>query len=376
MPGEVPRLTLSDVAAAAGVSKATVSKALNGRDDVSAATRRRVLETVEVLGYRPLNGIAAREARRSVAVVFDLPAAPYILSLLHGVLSSADEKGIGLLTCLAPPLGTRRDRVVARSWVSQQRAAGVIGVIGLTLPEPDAMVDAARDADLPFVMIDPVDTLHERLVSVGSSNWAGARTATDHLIALGHRRIAWVGGPEASGAARDRFYGYQAALDAAGVPLDPALVRSGRFGTATGERAARELLLLPEPPTAVMAASDEIAIGFMATAHGMGVRVPDDLSITGFDDTPQAAWTSPALTTVRQHLDGMGRLAVETVTAMAVGRRPPSRHLELATSLSVRGTTGPAPVLDPAGRWSGSTPSALEPVPVPLAEPEPAPVSA
>jgi LacI family transcriptional regulator len=179
------------------------------------------------------------------------------------------------------------------------------------------------------------------MITVGSSNWAGARSATDHLITLGHRRIAWIGGPDASTAARDRFHGYRAALDSAGIDLDPTLVRSGRFDVGAGARHARDLLTTPRPPTAVMAADDELAVGVLATAHELGLPVPQQLSVVGFDDTPQAAWTTPPLTTVRQDLDGMGRLAVQTVLALSSGEHPPSRHIELATTLSVRGTTGP-----------------------------------
>lgn len=337
------RATLADVAAAAGVSKATVSKALNGREDISAQTRERVLAAVTELGYRSTTGLASTPTRRALTVVFDIPASPYIMGVLQGVLASATDRHVDLLTRLAPERASRTQRAVAREWVSDQRAVGVVGIIGLTLSAPDALIHAASDADLPFVIVDPVDTRHRRMVSVGSSNWAGARTATEHLIALGHRRIAWIGGPEASDAARDRLYGYQAALDAAGLEVDPALIRTDQFEVATGARHARDLLGTAEPPTAIMAADDEIAVGVLATAHALGIRVPDQLSVVGFDDTPQAAWTTPPLTTVHQHLEGMGRMAVETVLAMAEGRRPASRHVELATSLTVRDSTGVAP---------------------------------
>ncbi len=338
------RATLSDVATAAGVSKATASKALNGRDDVAAATRERVLAAVAELGYRPttLPGPGAT-ARGALAVVFDIPASPYILNVLQGVLASATGAHLDLLTRLAPDLADRTPGGAARAWVADQRAAGAIGIVGLTLSEPDALLDAAAAADLPFVMVDPIDTRHHRMVSVGSSNWSGARAATTHLIGLGHRRIAWIGGPATSGAARDRFYGYRAALDSAGIALDEALVRADHFEVAAGARHARDLLTLPAPPTAIIGADDEIAVGALATAHELGVRVPEELSILGFDDTPQAAWTTPPLTSVHQHLDGMGRIAVQTVLAMAAGTRPASRHLELATTLTVRATTGPAP---------------------------------
>lgn len=340
-PAARRRATLADVAAAAGVSKATVSKALNGRDDVAADTRERVLAAVTDLGYRPTTAPAPDVARRAVAVVFDIPASPYILNVLQGVLASATGERVDLLTRLAPGRADRTHRAVARAWVAEQRAAGAVGIVGLTLSAPDALIEAAADAGLPFVIVDPVDTRHRRMVSIGSSNWAGARAATEHLIRLGHERIAWIGGPEASDAARDRFYGYQAALDAAGLPTDPALVRADQFAVATGARHARELLALDAPPTAIMAGDDEIAVGVLATAHELRVRVPEQLSVTGFDDTPQAAWTTPALTTVHQHLDDMGRMAVQTVLAMAAGRQPASRHVELATSLTVRDTTAP-----------------------------------
>ncbi len=184
--------------------------------------------------------------------MFDLPASPYILNVLQGALIAATEGHLDLLPRLAPDLKARTHRTVAREWIAAQHASGAIGIVGLTLSEPDALIDAAAAAGLPFVMVDPVDTTNERMISVGSSNWAGARAATDHLIALGHRRIGWIGGPEASTAARDRFYGFSTALDAAGLALDPALVRHGTFDVATGSRLAQELLAAPTPPTAIM----------------------------------------------------------------------------------------------------------------------------
>ncbi|GEL99972.1 LacI family DNA-binding transcriptional regulator [Cellulomonas terrae] len=344
--------TLADVARVAGVSPATASKALNGRSDVAATTRGRVLAAVEELGYRTGTSPVRGTSRRALAVVFDLPASPYILNVLQGVLASATDAHLDLLTRLAPARATRTQRATAQAWVADQRSAGAVGIVGLTLSEPDALLAAAADAGLPFVMVDPVDARHRPMTSVRSSNWAGARAATDHLIALGHRRIAWVGGPDASAPARDRFYGYRAALESAGIELDPRLVRSDRFDVDAGVRHARDLLTQALPPTAIMAADDEIAVGVLAAAHELGVQVPSRLSVMGFDDTPQAAWTTPALTTVRQDLDGMGRLAVQTVLALSSGEHPPSRHIELATSLTVRDTTGPAP------RHGATTPAA------------------
>jgi len=337
------RATLTDIAAAAGVTKGTVSKALNGRDDISPETRERVLAVAAELGYHPAAQSGLDVVRRAIAVVFDIPASPYVLGVFEGVLAAATEQGVDLLTRLAPAGPARTQRAAAREWIAQQRAAGAIGILAITLSRPDALIDAATGANLPFVIVDPVDTLNPSMVSVGSSNWAGARTATEHLIGLGHRRIGWIGGPDSSDAARDRLYGYQAAMDAARIPVDPALVRTGLFDVATGATFARELLGVAERPTAIMAADDEIAVGVLTTAHAMGLRVPEDLSVMGFDDTPQAAWTSPPLTTVHQHLDGMGAMGVQTIVSMAEGREPSSRHVELATSLTVRESTGPVP---------------------------------
>ena len=338
------RATLADVATAVGVSRATVSKALNGRGDISDETRERVLAAVAELGYHPTTGLTPGPGRRSIAVVFDIPASPYIVGVLQGVLAASTDAGVDLLTRLAPDRSSRTHRAVAREWVAEQHAAGVVGIIGLTLSRPGALLEAASSANLPFVMVDPVDAHHRQMVSVGSSNWAGARTAAEHLLELGHRRIAWIGGPEASDAARDRLYGYQAALDASGVEIDPSLIRAGQFAIATGAEFAREMLTSAHPPTAIMAGDDEIAVGVLATAHELGVSVPRDLSVMGFDDTPQAAWTTPPLTTVHQHLEGMGAMAVQTILVMADGHQPSSRHVELATSLMVRDSTAPAPV--------------------------------
>src|SRR5690606_17804501 len=175
------------------------------------------------------------------------------------------------------------------------------------------------DPALPVVMIDPIDAADSRAVSIGSTNWAGGRSATEHVIGLGHRRIAWIGGPQNSAPSTERFHGYRTALDGAGLASDPALVRHGAFSVGTGFQHGRDLLSSAAPPTAVVAGNDEIAIGVLAAAKELGVDVPRELSVTGFDDTPQTEWTTPGLTSVRQPLSGMGRMAVETVLGMAEG---------------------------------------------------------
>ncbi|MFN8074106.1 MAG: LacI family DNA-binding transcriptional regulator [Kineosporiaceae bacterium] len=337
------RVTIEDVAAHAGVSKATVSKALNGRSDIAPDTRRRVLAAIEELDYRMSTSRHEPPPSRSLVAVVDVLESPYMINVLQGVLVAATAAGTNLIVRLAPDRPLRVTKAAARAWVAEQKDAGVVGIVGVTLAEPDEVMIAAGERDLPFVMVDPVDTTDPRVVSIGSTNWAGGRSATEHLIGLGHRRIAWIGGPEVSAAANERLHGHRAALDSAGIELDRSLVRRDWFSVETGLVHGRELLSLPEPPTAVVAGDDEIAVGVLAAAASLGVSVPGRLSVVGYDDTPQASWTSPRLTSVHQPLVGMGRMAVETVLGMADGVQPASQHLELATTLSVRESTGPAP---------------------------------
>lgn len=337
------RVTIEDVARRAGVSKATVSKALNGRSDIAHDTRERVLAAIDELGYRPTTARWEPPRVRSLVAVVDVLESPYMVNVLQGVLAAATNYHVNVLVRLAPDRAVRVTKAAARAWIAEQKDVGVVGIIGVTLAQPDAVLLAAEDVALPFVMVDPVDTRDARVVSIGSTNWAGGRTATEHLLDLGHRRIAWIGGPSGSGAARDRFHGYHAALDSAGIELDRTLVRSDWFCVETGLEHARELLALPRPPTAVVAGNDEIAVGVLAAAHELRLPVPGRLSVVGFDDTPQARWTNPRLTSVHQPLIGMGRMAVETVLAMADGVQPASRHIQLATTLTVRDSSARVP---------------------------------
>lgn len=344
MAGRSPsRVTLVDVARAAGVTKGTVSKALNDRSDVAADTRARILAAVEQLGYRPPRAQWEPPRTRTLAAVFEALDSPYITNVLQGVLAAATAADTNLLVRLPPDRTVRATRAAARAWVAAQQQAGVVGIVGLTLGEPMAVLQAAKEVGMPFVMVDPVDIHDPTVVTIGSTNWAGGRTATEHLLGLGHRRIGWIGGPEASAAARERFHGYTAALDSAGLRLDRGIVRGGPFSVETGATFGEELLRLPDPPTAVVCGDDEIAVGVLAAARELAVPVPERLSVVGFDDTPQALWTTPGLTSVHQPLTGMGRMAVETVLAMADGVQPASRQVQLVTTLTVRDSTAPAP---------------------------------
>ncbi|GAA3159558.1 LacI family DNA-binding transcriptional regulator [Nonomuraea salmonea] len=334
---------MADVARLAGVSPTTASKVLNGRSDVGAKTRELVLGVMAEIGYKPTAVRHEQPRDNTLVTVLDIVESRYAGTVLQGILLAATTARAELLLRLPPDEPVSTSRTAARTWVEEQQASGVVGVIALAVAVPDPVLLAADDLGLPIVTIDPIDTTESRLVSIGSTNWAGGRSATEHVIKLGHRRIGWIGGPLGSAPSLERFHGYQAALDSAGITPDRALVRHEAFSVEAGRRHGRDLLALADRPTAIVAGNDEIAVGVLAAAGDLGVSVPGQLSVTGFDDTPQTQWTTPRLTSVRQPLEGMGRMAVETVLGMAEGVQPASRHLQLATSLSVRDSTGPAP---------------------------------
>lgn len=331
------RPTLETVAAAAGVSMATASKVLNDRADVSDATRARVQRLLEHYNYvvpgRPVVSRLA-EGRRLIDLVFTALDSPYSVEILRGVTSSPIDVVVSSMA----------ERSDSRPWFSGLASAGRSGaiIVASELTALDQRVLA--HAQVPYVLIDPAAKLPEpKIATVGATNWAGGLSAARHLLGLGHRRIAVIGGPIAMLCSRARIDGYCAALASAGVEVDPALMRQGNFQHIGGYRAARELFELPEPPTAIFAGSDEQAFGVAEAARVTGRRIPEDLSVVGFDDLPISRWVSPPLTTVRQPLVEMGRTAAEMLLTMIDGREPHGRQVELATELVVRSSTAPPP---------------------------------
>ncbi len=331
------RPTLETVAAAAGVSLATVSKVLNDREDVGAATRLRVQQLLDQFEYvSPRRPAASRSATGSpvIELVVTNPGSPYSVEIMRGVMSGPMDVVVSSVP----------DPSAARAWSSRLAASGRSGAIIVTSQLTAADQRNLARARVPYVLIDPAAELPSpEVATVGATNWAGGLAAGHHLLGLGHRRIAVIGGPEAMLCSRARISGYSAALASAGVALDPALVRHGTFLHLGGYQAARELLDLAEPPTAIFAGSDEQAFGVAEAARLTGRRIPDDLSVVGFDDLPISRWFSPPLTTVRQPLAEMGRTAAEMLSAMIEGREPHARQVELATELVVRSSTAPPP---------------------------------
>ena len=212
----------------------------------------------------------------------------------------------------------------------------------LNLPDSSELQRLAA-ARIPLVVIDPPEEPGPGIRSVGTTNWQGCLTAARHLIELGHRRIAIIGGPEHLWSSRARLAGYRAALEAAGLPVATELIRRDQFCAQGGRRQARELLALPQPPTGIVAGNDAQAFGVLQALGERELRAPDDLSVIGFDDVPVASWATPALTTIRQPLAAMAATAFRMLHAPGTGRPGTAEphHIELATTLVIRESTGP-----------------------------------
>lgn len=321
-----------------------MSKVVNGREDVAADTRAHVVELLRAHDYVPPSARrapATPTTSTTVELLLRGPFAAYTTQLVEGIVDAGAETGSAIVV---GRLDERRlPAASSLEWARQLSAAGRAGVIVVTAALTRSHIDALALVRLPLVVIDPVNLPRAEVTSVGSTNFAGGLTATQHLLELGHERIAYVGGPRSSGCNQARLHGYRAALENAGISPDPELVRNDEFSYDVGRAAGGELLDLPDRPTAVVGGSDTIALGVMEAARVRGLRVPDDVSITGFDDTELATMASPPLTAIRQPLREMGRVALRTVLRMAAGTELDSHHVELATELVVRGTTGPPP---------------------------------
>jgi LacI family transcriptional regulator len=334
------RTTLATVAASAGVSVATVSKVVNGREDVAADTRALVEELLHRHHYVPLSARRAGAAS-TVELLIRGQFSAYATQVLEGVVHAGAETGTSIVVGSLDD--HRQPGVAPRGWARRLAGAGRAGVIVVTGALTRAHIDALTLAGVPLVVIDPLNMPGAEVTSVGSTNFAGGMSASRHLLDLGHERVAYVGGPPSSGCNQARLHGYRAALENAGIAPRPEYVVNEDFLYDVGRRAGGQLLDLAGRPTAIVGGSDAIATGIMEAARVRGLRVPDDVSVTGFDDTELATMASPPLTVVRQPLREMGRVALKSVLQLAAGDALDSHHVELATELVVRGTTAPPP---------------------------------
>jgi len=230
------------------------------------------------------------------------------------------------------------ERSVWFDLITSRGTSGIILLLSQLSANQRAELRARR---LPFVVIDPRGEPDPQVNSVGATNWAGGREATKHLLDLGHHRIGVITGPADLLSARARLDGYRAALEAAGVPIDDSLCRWGDFHVEGGYRQAKALFDTENRPTAIFAGSDLQALGVLQAAREEGLRVPEDLSLVGFDDLPISQWTSPALTSVRQPIIEMATLAVQILLEPGRDEESGGRRVELATHLVVRASTAP-----------------------------------
>ena len=324
------RITINDVARAAGVSVATVSKAINGRDGLAPATVRRVLDVVHELGYESsLVATSMRRHRTHVIGVLVAEFEPFALQLLRGVSTALEETEYDILAYAGSV-----SRGEHRDWErrSLSRLGGTL-IDGAILVTPTS---AVPQSSVPIVAVDP-HTGPSESTTVSADSLAGARAATEHLISLGHRRIAHLRGRVDLESAQLREQGYREALVAAGIPFDSSLIADGGYRGADSTAGAVALLDLPQRPTAIFAANDLSAIETVRVATARGLRVPHDLSVVGFDDIPDAAAHSPALTTIRQPLPEMGAAAVRMLLSMLDGGTADS--VRMAAELVVRDST-------------------------------------
>lgn len=329
------RATVRAIAAEAGVSIATVSRVMNGHANVAPDTRELVRRAVARLG-------APAPARPGAAGGAIFVRCPYVLTDYFGVIVSSIAETLDLYgrRLVLSAGDAARELQVLGALPDDPAVAGAVLIVP---PEPERDLAALRAADFPFVVVDPRTPLPQDIASVSAANLTAARAVTAHLVELGHRRIGVIGGPGDWLASQSRLAGHTSALADAGVLPSLELLRSIEPTADWGYDAACELLDLTDRPTALVAFNDKAAVGALRAAYERRLRVPEDLSITGFDDIDLSRSTVPRLTTVRQPLEEMGRMAVSLLMRLLDRHTVDALHVELATQLVLRGSTGPVP---------------------------------
>lgn len=358
MAGKEHKPTIEDIAGLAGVSKATVSRVLNDKPDVDAATRERILRIIEEQGFIPSIAASALKSGRRQLIGMLIPTFvwPLIPELMRGVSDMLEETSYELVLYCINEGDSKRDRSeVINRVLATQLTAGLLAVF----PGP-ASEDLTRlyHQGFPVVVVD--DQSEHEIPWVSVDNVTGAYVATRHLIKLGHRRIAHIAGPPEYKASHDRYDGYRKALLEAGIPLDPRLVLEGDFLPPSGRACATRLFQLPreQRPTAIFAATDQMCYGVLAAADEFGLIVPRDVALVGFDDDVPSVHVHPPLTTVRQPYFEMGVEGLKLLLSLldapeksvparsarkagsAKDSQPQPIRIQLATSLVVRASCG------------------------------------
>jgi LacI family transcriptional regulator, galactose operon repressor len=324
---------IGDVAAEAGVSVATVSKVLNDRWGVAEETSIRVRAVIEELGYQSsLVAQSLRSRSTNVIGVLVVDIEPFSAELLKGVARAIHDTGYELVVFSG--CGRANDQV---GWERRylQRVSGTL-CDGAILVTPSS-VDVTYGA--PVVAVDH-NVASSSLPTVDSDNLSGAVLATEYLLELGHRRIGFLAGRPDLESARLRERGYRAALKKAGIKIDSSLIRIGGYQVDTAEEAARQMLEPEDRPTAIFAANDVSALATIAVAGSLGLAVPEDLSVIGFDNVPESALSEPPLTTIEQPIQQMGFDATQILIRL-IAEQPVPEHTMLPTRLVVRGSCRP-----------------------------------
>lgn len=334
--------TIADVARHAGVSKMTVSRVINGSGYISQETRLRVEQAIDELGYIP--NALARSLRfkqtRTIALILTDITNPFFTTVARGVEDTASEQGFSVIFCNTDESPTEEAEYV--NVLMQKQVDGLLLVP--TSSSPEALLPL-QDQKLPFVLLDRripgalADT-------VRCDSERGAYALTQHLLALGHTRIAILSGPKDVTTAYDRVLGYRRALDEAGLQPDQALIFFGEYTVDGGYHMAREAIAAQPRPTALFASNNFIAVGAMRALHEAGLAVPDDISLAAFDDLPVSYVGDPFLTVIEQPAYLMGVRATELLLERLAGKEPPEpQEIILPTRLTVRTSTAPVPVV-------------------------------
>jgi LacI family transcriptional regulator len=329
-------ITIRDVAEAAGVSVSTVSRVLNNKDDVALDTFERVKNVIQELGY--VSSLAARgmRSRRTNVIGLIMPdvAAPYSITVLQGVNRGIVQFDYDLIVYTSGDVLKYTTTNQETHYVTLLNGTITDGVIVVTPVATDLPANA------PLVAIDP-NNENPECAAIIANNRDGALTAMNYLIGLGHRRIGFITGRVDLVSGRRRLRGYKDALAAAGIPLDEKLIQTGDYTTETAVECTHALFSLGDPPTAIFASNDMSAMGVYQAAAQVGVRIPDDVSVVGFDNLMESACLDPPLTTVDQFIKDMGRLAVEMILKLVKGEPLGERLHKIQTRLVIRDSCKP-----------------------------------
>jgi LacI family transcriptional regulator len=317
------------------VSYATVSRVINNGDHVKPEKRERVLKAMAKLAFHINPQARSLRGGRShmVGLVVHGMGTGYMGEIVRGIDEALFEAEYDLILYT-----THRRKTKEAAYVATLTRGMADGLLLILPRNPEAYIQSLRQRRFPYVLVD-----HQGIditgPAVGATNVQGAYDATKHLIDLGHRRIGFVTGTFEMGCAVDRLAGYKAALADHGISFEEELIQEGDFFQPKGYDCARLLLSLPNPPTAIFASNDVSALGVMEAVRDLGLRIPEDISIVGFDDIPQASQVNPPLTTVRQPLEQMGHKAAQMLLEYIADPDMPTQRIELPTELIVRAST-------------------------------------